>query len=173
LVHEQLAEFEAILKVHFKHRDSGSPYCRLSDQKRAVPSKMGMPIMATRVEQWDYLFCFGIDPGDIWPFVVVAGKARQAKVISMGRPAVFPGDDMVNFKGAAIVRLQNLAVFTTVIGSCPNEFSERAVHVKSMGFGFSICSAAVLKRYASLRMQQVEKVAHTLIGVDRLFLYGR
>jgi hypothetical protein len=73
-LNQPLTEIDSVIEIDLQG-DDRSPACgRPARERRAIPAKMPRPLVTARMEQWNDLLCFGIDPGDIRPFVTVARK---------------------------------------------------------------------------------------------------
>jgi hypothetical protein len=64
-----------------------------------------VPFVAARVEEEHNLACLRINAGNIRAFVVVARKARQAKIAGNCAAAVLSRDDVIYSKRKAVISL--------------------------------------------------------------------
>ena len=95
---ESLAKVDAVLEIDLQGDDSGSSVRCSAYQHRTVPTKMPRPLVTAGIEQRHDLPCPGINPGDIRPFVAVARKTGQAKIICSSLTQVMFGDDVIDLE---------------------------------------------------------------------------
>jgi len=109
-----------------------------------MPTEMNVPLVAPRVEKRYDFSRFRINAGDVWPFVVVAGKARQAEVVGRSAAVVLSRNDMIDLEGKSVEGLRYLATLTTVAGPLPNQVLQGAFHALSVRLVFAVCALTAL-----------------------------
>jgi hypothetical protein len=87
-----------------------------------------MPAMTARIEQKDAFARSWIEGREIGSFEAIAPEAREREIPGNGVPAVFHGNDVIDFKRQRIVLVRHLAVFATALRARPHQLFERALH---------------------------------------------
>src|SRR5882672_6720713 len=76
-----------------------------------APREMVFPVVPARMKQPYDLSDLGIDSGDVWSLVVVAGKTSKREVCNLIRATVFASNNVVDLKRQKIVLLRHLTIF--------------------------------------------------------------
>ncbi|GEM_PF-3222790 len=99
------------------------------------------PLIGTKVEESDDLFCFRVEGGKIAPFVAVAIEAGQAQVILSCFSAVLFGNDMIEFVWQMAVLVIDEAILTTSPGALIELFSQRIRNMTHQSVACGLLSA--------------------------------
>lgn len=90
---------------------------------------MFVPIVLTRIEEWDDQSRGRIDARKIRPALSVAAGARHGKIRELVRAAMLPWNNVVNMKGHEGQRfLWEPTVFAAVPRALPNQFAQGSIH---------------------------------------------
>jgi hypothetical protein len=82
--------------VHFEHLNGRAPDSRLSNNPRAVPSKVIRPVILPRMEEPACSPSRGITAGDIRPFVQITVETGEGQISQYRAAAMFLRDDVID-----------------------------------------------------------------------------
>ena len=107
------------MSVQLQQFDGRSSNRRKSDDAQAIPFKMLLPAVATRVKQRRHLARVGVDPRQVTSFVQVTLCTSQREIVSVVGAAMFSRNDLLNLeRDQRRGRLRALAIFATILCSC-------------------------------------------------------
>ena len=79
------------------------------------------PSINTGIEETNQLPRFRNDRSDVAPFVSVADEACGSEVVFARRSSMLFADDVVDLTAEKRILCVEKAVFTEIVGPCPNE----------------------------------------------------
>jgi hypothetical protein len=116
-LHQKLqTQIQAAGVVHGEHLNRCASGGRYSFDPHTAYLKVVIPLIPTRVEEWNYLIRRRIDAGKIRPFPQVAAVASQSQVFRFVGPSVLPRGDVLNVVGKMAVVLSKQAVLAAISG---------------------------------------------------------
>lgn len=95
---ERLTKSKPMRKIDFQNGDGRSSDGCNAQQARPFPSKMFVPLMATRMKQTDNSPGARITPRNVWAFMIVAEESGEREIARNGQPVMFARNDVVNLK---------------------------------------------------------------------------
>src|SRR5205814_2139601 len=113
--------------------------------------------LSTWIEERNEALCPGIDGRQIWPFVSVAARTRERKILQRIRATMLSGPHVLDLKtGDRCCALRQSAVLTAIRRSPLNSPSSRCVHQRltsffrtDRAFAWSTVMKSMADRYVS------------------------
>jgi hypothetical protein len=84
---------------------------------RPLPFEVIVPLVLARMEQSLNFVRLGINTGQIWPFMVVAGKAAPREILCSRLAVVDQSPDVIDLETRHVKILRHLAILATIVGS--------------------------------------------------------
>lgn len=101
-----------------------------------MPAKMLSPNLMTRMEQLHDDPCFRVNPGQVWAFMVIAGKTGECEIVERCWPMMLQGNDVIDFKRTRIEPLWHLTIFAQIASPLPNRIAQQSIHQEISGVNF-------------------------------------
>ncbi len=125
---QKAAKLYSVGVVHVQHIEGrppdGGPPC----DYRAVPCKVDVPSLNARIEKRSELSAARVKSSNVFPFVIIAMRAREREV-SVGRFAsMLLGDDVIDGERELGDVGWNLAILATVFGLRPDFPIQSFIH---------------------------------------------
>ena len=112
--------------------DRSTAYAGKPNGNDTLKGKVHVPVVIARIEERRHCSIFGIDPGEIRPFMQISVTTRQCQVLRVVSPTVLEGQDMLDVKPKVrIIVLMDSTVFAAIARSSPDEITRRGIHYPS------------------------------------------
>ena len=99
LCDKHLSNLQTVKGIDGQYSNSNLADCGTAEQSWAIPDKMLLPCVFTRVKESHDVLGFLMYPGDIRPFAGIAVQTAIGKILQNAQSTVFFSNDMIDLKG--------------------------------------------------------------------------
>jgi hypothetical protein len=129
------------------------------DDVRVAPSKVLIPLVATRVEEADDATADGIDAGEVGSLAEIAALAGEREIVASIGAAVLAGKNVLDVMDQLAVPLPKETILAAITSAVPDQVASMVVQ------GLGAASAQLPPRFALQDRNEVR-------GIDDGFVFG-
>ena len=157
---------DSMRQVDPKYGDCRATNGTTTDQNRAVPPEMSVPLVPARIKKPRTPTGLRINSCEVRAFMMVVGKTCEREVAGDRLASVLSSNNMIDLEREFVVDLRHAAIFTAAVSTLPDQRRKTDVHTGSSA------PAGSLKHLTSFRFESGQNRANALEVVHLRVFFG-